>query len=88
MTGIKTPCFRGHDATKYNRKDLECGRCHTLLQERYHATEKGKVIHANRTSRRVYFAYKRSIKKRIESKVQQIVVLESILERILHDTKI
>lgn len=85
---IVEACFRGHDTTKYHRKDLECGRCHTLRQEKYHATEKGKINLTNRTSRRVYNAYKRNLKIRIEFEIQQIAVFESMLERILHDTKI
>lgn len=83
---MKKPCKYGHDVTLYNRADGRCGRCHTLRQDKYRSTPKGRKMNLDREAKRrrnperTYYRMKWFIKTRIERKKEKLFELERTLE--------
>jgi hypothetical protein len=84
MSKPKSKC--GHDLTKYNRSDGRCGRCHTLRNQKYRSTPKGRKMNLAREERRrnnprrIYYRLKWLLNASINAKRQRIAELERTLQ--------
>lgn len=87
MSIKRRPCIHGHDITKYNRSDGRCGKCHTIRNNRWRKSIRGRDKEAKYEARRsknperIYYRIKWFIKDRINSKTHKIAELERELIR-------